>query len=114
MRQGFESPPARFAPQMAGACTLVGIDTDGPATSNLKCGETLRIKIRVQPRAPRDEITERPDGTLKVKTTALPVKGAANKACIELLAKHFGVKKSNVKIVAGLESRDKLIEVEQS
>ena len=74
----------------------------------------MRIKIRVQPKASRDEIIELPDGTLKVKTTAPPVKGAANKACIELLAKHFGVKKSNVKIVAGLESRDKLIEVEQS
>lgn len=91
-----------------------GSNPDGPAISNLKCGETLRIKIRVQPKAPRDETIELPDGTLKVKTTAPPVKGAANKACIELLAKHFGVKKSNVKIVAGLESRDKLIEVKQS
>ncbi len=75
--------------------------------------EILRIKVRVQPKASREEVMEQLDGTLKVKTTAPPVKGAANRACIELLAKHFGVKRSNVRIIAGHTSRDKIVEVDQ-
>lgn len=73
----------------------------------------MRVKVRVQPKAAREEVMEQLDGTLKVKTTAPPVKGAANRACIELLAKHFGVKRSNVRIIAGHTSRDKIVEVDQ-
>lgn len=73
----------------------------------------MRLKVRVQPRAPRDEVIKQPDGTIKVKTTAAAVKGAANKACIELIAEHFNVKRSDVRIISGLTSRDKIIEIER-
>ena len=87
----------------------VQIPTGPPFKSG--CVEILQLKIRVQPRASKDEVIEQLDGTLKIKTTAPPVNDAANKACVELLANHFGVKKSDVKIVSGARSRDKIFEI---
>jgi hypothetical protein len=74
----------------------------------------LRVEVRIQPKASRDEVIEQPDGTLKVKTTAPPVKGAANRACMGLLAEYFGVRKSDIRIVSGFTSRNKVIEIEKT
>ena len=73
--------------------------------------EILKINVRVQPRASKDEVIEQLDGTLKIRTTAPPINDAANKACIGLLTKHFGVKKSDVKIISGAKSRNKIFEI---
>ncbi|MGC1425873.1 MAG: DUF167 domain-containing protein [Nitrosotalea sp.] len=40
-----------------------------------------------------------------------PVKGEANIEVIKKIAKHLGVPKSNVRIMAGEKSRDKIVEV---
>lgn len=40
-----------------------------------------------------------------------PVKGEANLEIIKKIAKHLKIPKSNVKIVAGEKSRDKVVEV---
>ncbi|WP_101476557.1 DUF167 domain-containing protein [Candidatus Nitrosotalea bavarica] len=42
-----------------------------------------------------------------------PVKGEANLEILKKIAKHLGVPKSNVRIVAGEKSRDKIVEVTQ-
>ena len=42
-----------------------------------------------------------------------PVKGKANAAIIKQIAKHFGISKSCVRIVAGEKSQDKIVEVVQ-
>jgi len=71
-----------------------------------------KLSIQVLPRSSRNEIVgEMPDGTLKVKLTAPPVDGEANKKLIELLSKEFGVAKSKVKIVKGEASRRKVVEI---
>ena len=40
-----------------------------------------------------------------------PQKGKANKELIEKISKHFSVPKSNVRIISGVKSRKKLVEV---
>ena len=40
-----------------------------------------------------------------------PVNGKANVAIIKQIAKHFGISKSCVRIVAGEKSKDKIVEV---
>jgi hypothetical protein len=50
-------------------------------------------------------------GQLRAYVTAPPANGKANKALIELLAKHFNVKKSSVKIIKGEKSREKVVEI---
>lgn len=70
------------------------------------------ITVKVIPRSSRNEVIgEMDDGTLKVKLTAPPVDGAANKALIKLLAVYFGISKSNVRILKGETGRIKVVEV---
>lgn len=71
-----------------------------------------RVSVRVQPRASRSEIVnEAPDGSLRLRVTAAPADGEANKAVISLIARRFGVPKSSITIVAGAASRDKVVEI---
>lgn len=69
------------------------------------------FKIRLTPRGSRNEILGWEGDTLRVKVTAPPVEGAANKACVEFLADRLGVKRAQVSIVAGDKSRDKTLKV---
>ena len=68
----------------------------------------MLINIRVIPNAKQNKIVKE-QARLKVYLTAPPVEGKANKALIEFLAEHFGVKKSKITIIRGQKSRDKLV-----
>lgn len=73
------------------------------------------IKIRVLPRSSKNEIVgEMSDGTLKVKLTAAPVAGAANEALIKILSGHFDTPKNKIKIVRGLSSKNKVVEIDNT
>jgi uncharacterized protein (TIGR00251 family) len=70
------------------------------------------LAVRVTPRARRNEIVEvLDDQTVKIRLTAPPVEGKANKALIKFLAKILDVSTSRIDIVAGEKGRDKLISV---
>ncbi|HOM71987.1 MAG TPA: DUF167 domain-containing protein [Armatimonadota bacterium] len=71
-----------------------------------------RLKVRVTPRGSKEEVIGWRDDVLAVKLTAPPVEGAANKACVDFLAKVLGVKRSQVTLVSGEKSRDKAFEIE--
>jgi uncharacterized protein (TIGR00251 family) len=73
--------------------------------------DAVRFRIRVSPRAKRDQIGGEHGGALKVSVTAPPVDGAANAAIIKLLAKRLKVPKRAVTIVRGEGSRDKVIAI---
>ena len=49
------------------------------------------------------------DGAIKIKLTAPPVDGAANKMCIKFLAKYLKVPTSSIEIISGQSSRKKLM-----
>jgi len=67
--------------------------------------------VRVVPRASKNEIAGQVGDAIKVRLTAPPVEGKANEALIAFLAQELGVRKSQVEIVAGETSRDKVISV---
>ncbi|MDO8730668.1 MAG: DUF167 domain-containing protein [Candidatus Omnitrophota bacterium] len=71
----------------------------------------MRIQIKVVPRAKRPGVEQMPDGSWRVAVSAPAEDGKANAAVIEVLAKHFDVPKSSVKIVRGLSSRLKEVEI---
>jgi uncharacterized protein len=73
--------------------------------------EMRELQIRIIPNARQNKVLEE-EGHLKVYVMAPPDKGRANKALVELLADHFGVKKSSVRIIKGEKSRDKIIEID--
>lgn len=69
------------------------------------------IKVRVQPRSSRNEVVGYQDDVLRLRVIAPPEGGKANEAVISLLAGALGVAKSQVRIVRGHTSRDKLVSV---
>ncbi|HEY3348095.1 MAG TPA: DUF167 domain-containing protein [Nitrospirota bacterium] len=71
----------------------------------------VSFSVKVLPRSSRSEIVGEAEGVLRVKLTAPPVEGAANKALVELLAKKLGVSKSSVEIISGETSKNKLVRV---
>jgi len=74
--------------------------------------KVVRLQVRVQPRASRNELAGFHGGVLRVRLTAPPVDGAANEALVDFLADQLGVGRRMVRIVSGFGSRNKLIEVD--
>lgn len=70
-----------------------------------------RVDVRLQPRASRNEIAGHRAGRLLVRVTAPPVDDKANVALCRLIAKRAGVSRSEVRIVVGAHSRDKVVEI---
>lgn len=70
----------------------------------------MKITVKVIPNAKHNQIDE-VDGVFLVRVTASPTQGKANKAVIELLAKHFKISKSEVDIIKGLASRTKIVAI---
>ncbi len=71
--------------------------------------EGILFRIHVQPRSSKNQVVGLYGDALKVKLTAPPVEGAANKMCAEFLAKCLGVSKSGVEIVSGQTGRAKTV-----
>ncbi len=72
---------------------------------------TITFNVRVVPRASKSEIVGEHDGNLRVRISAPPVDGAANEELVRVLAKYFGVAKSDVEIRRGLSSKPKRIRI---
>ena len=88
--------------------------TSEPEHPPLKITETAAgvvFNIHVQPRASRTEICGLQGGELKIRLTSPPVDDAANKLCIEFLAKKMGIAKSKITLIAGAKSRHKTVSV---
>lgn len=67
----------------------------------------LILRVRVQPRASRNEVLGVSNGSLRVRTTAAPTDGKANKAVIRLLADYLNVSAARMNLTHGHTHRDK-------
>ncbi|HJP15067.1 MAG: DUF167 domain-containing protein [Nitrospinota bacterium] len=72
----------------------------------------LSFEVAVQPRSSKAAVEGARGGALSVRLTSPPVDGAANKQCVEVLAKAFRIPKSTVEIVSGASSRRKRIRID--
>ena len=66
------------------------------------------VNIRILPNEKKNEIIK-DSGAIKIKITAQPVGGKANKALIEFLSKQFKISKTSIKILRGETSKEKTI-----
>lgn len=71
----------------------------------------LIINVRIQPKASQDSFAEILDNRLKIRITAPPVDGKANKHLTNFLAKQFKVTKASVNILSGETGRNKRIKI---
>jgi uncharacterized protein len=74
-------------------------------------GGGLTVRLHVLPRAKRGELAGLHNGALKVKVMAPPVENAANRAVLDFFSELLGISKSNLKILAGTKSREKLLQI---
>lgn len=68
------------------------------------------INVRVIPRAKFNRVEVQPDGVVRVHTTTAPTDGKATADVIKMLAEHYGVPKTSIKLVRGQTARDKVFE----
>ncbi len=73
--------------------------------------EGVIINILVQPRASKNEIVGIRDDFLKIRLTAPPVEGKANRECISILAKRLNVSRKAIEIIKGDKSRRKTVKI---
>ncbi len=78
-------------------------------------GDRLILTVRVQPNAKKDEVcgpvhTEQ-ENFIKIRITALPVEGKANKHLINYLASLFKVPKSSIELLSGENARLKRVSI---
>ena len=75
----------------------------------------MKISVLLKPNSRhREEVVANDDGSLTVYTKVPAIEGRANAAAVKLLAKHFGVAPSKVKLVRGAASKYKVFEVDKA
>ena len=75
----------------------------------------MRISVHLKPNSRhREEVVPNDDGSLMIYTKAPAIEGRANVAAVKLLAKHFGVAPSKVKLVCGAASKYKVFEIDRA
>ena len=75
-------------------------------------GNESRISLRVYPNASRNEIVGFADGVLRVKISAPPIRGEANKELVAFLGRLLEVGKGSVNIIKGHTARSKVIVID--
>ncbi|WP_183922051.1 MULTISPECIES: DUF167 family protein [unclassified Sphingomonas] len=71
----------------------------------------IALAVRVTPRGGRDSLVAGTEEHLAARLAAAPVDGAANDALVALVARHFGVAKRDVALVAGQTARLKRLTI---
>ena len=71
--------------------------------------EGVILHLKVLPRSSRNQLAGSHNGELKLKLTAPPVDGAANKCCCDYLAKLLCVSAGSIDLIAGTSSRHKKV-----
>ena len=72
----------------------------------------MRVVVRVKPGSSKGPLVESDEEGLVVFVREKAIDGAANEAVIKLLADHFDVPKSRVRVVRGHTARIKQIEID--
>lgn len=74
-------------------------------------GRYTDVRIKLTPRSSRNEILGLEGDTYKIRVTAPPVDGMANKGLIALLAEILGIPKRDIEITGGKSSRLKTVRI---
>ena len=78
-----------------------------------RLGDTVEVRVTPRASSSRVDVERGPDGgiEIRVRVTAPPERGKANRAVVELLARELGVAPTALEIVRGARSRRKTIRI---
>lgn len=74
--------------------------------------KNIRLSVKVLPNSRRQDIQKIKEGEYKIHVLSSPVEGKANKEVIDVVASHFRLPRSRVKILRGKKSRKKIVILE--
>jgi hypothetical protein len=75
----------------------------------------MKISVHLKPNSRhREEVVVNDDGSLTVYAKAPAIEGRANVATAKLLAEHFSVAPSKVKLLHGATSKNKIFEIDDT
>ena len=72
----------------------------------------VRVEVYIQPRASATGLAGTHGALIKIRIAAPAVENAANLALIGFIAERLGIAKRQVRIVSGVASRRKMLEIE--
>jgi uncharacterized protein (TIGR00251 family) len=72
----------------------------------------MKIQVKVKPNSRTEELSQE-GARFIIRVKEPPKEGRANQAVIKLLAEHFGVPQSQVRIVSGFRTKNKVVQVEE-
>jgi len=75
-------------------------------------GNKAKISLRVYPNASRNEVAGFSEGVLRVKVSAPPIRGKANRELITFLSQLLGVSKGSIDIIKGHTARNKVVVID--
>jgi len=76
-----------------------------------KTEEGISLPVHVLPRSGKNEIAGLIEGRLKIKITAPPVGGAANRELVTFMAKLLGINRSSICLQTGRKGKRKLLKI---
>jgi uncharacterized protein len=71
------------------------------------------LEVRVRPNARESSLEQAPDGRWLARIKAAPIEGRANDELISLIARHFGLRRSQVSIRSGASGRLKRVQIDE-
>ena len=72
----------------------------------------MKIQVKVTPRSSCNKVEKIDDKHYKVRVTTVPEKGKANFQVIKLLSKYFNISKSQIEVIHGKATLNKIVEIE--
>jgi uncharacterized protein (TIGR00251 family) len=73
---------------------------------------SVRLALRVGPGASRTRVGGGHGDALVVKVAARAVEGKATEAALKAVAEALGIRRRDVRLISGVSSRDKVIEID--
>jgi len=104
---------ARQSGTTRGQTSTVATADGALAIPCVRSGTGFTIEVKVRPRSSRLALDGVEGGVLVARLTAPPAHGEANEQLITLLSRELGIRKSGIRIIRGLASRTKVVEVEE-
>ncbi len=71
----------------------------------------MKIFVKAKPNSKKESVKKLSETNFEICVKEPPVRGLANAAIIKMLARHFGVPPSAVKIISGHTSRQKIVKI---
>lgn len=73
----------------------------------------MKITVKAKPGSREEWVEKLEDGSFVVSVKEPPIQGKANIAILKALATHFGVSPSEVRLVSGFSSKQKVFEISE-